>query len=78
MDIQTKENSIRVLKRLRDVYQGQLDTRVIVEIEAVIAAMEEDCDCSNTDRPTEDWRMRVLKLIADVLRLATNISELMK
>lgn len=76
MDNHTKENSIAVLKRLRDVYQSQLDTRVIVEIEAVIAALETGCDCSATNA-SEDWGLRVLKIIAEVVRLVTNITDLM-
>lgn len=76
MDTRTKENSIKVLQKLRDVYQGQLDASVIDEIEAVIAALENGCDCSGTT-DMEVWAVRALKLIAEVLRLVTNISDLM-
>lgn len=77
MNTVTKENSVELLKKLRDVYQGQLDTSVIEEIETVIAALE-SCDCSGAMQDSEDWKMRVLKVIADVIRLVTNITELMK
>ena len=77
MNTVTKENSVELLKKLRDVYQGQLDTSVIEEIETVIAALE-SCDCSGTMQDPEDWKLRVLKVIADVIRLVTNITELMK
>lgn len=76
MDSRTRESSIRTLKRLRDVYKSQLDTSVIVEIEAVIAALE--CD-SNTDCvPPEYWGQQALRVIADVLQVVTNISDLMR
>lgn len=77
MDARTKENSIKVLNNLRDVYQSQLDTRVIGEIEAVIAALENDCDCSESSATSEDWGLRVLKVIGEVVRIVTNISDLM-
>lgn len=76
MDSHTKANSIKVLKRLRDVYQGQLDTSVIVEIEAVIAALESDCSGSTSSDPG-DWGLQVLKIIGEVIRVVTNISDLM-
>ncbi|MBB1472604.1 hypothetical protein H5368_06145 [Luteimonas sp. MC1782] len=76
MDDHTKENSIAVLKRLRDVYQSQLDTRVIVELEAVIAALEKGCDCSVSESPV-DWGVRALKIVAEVIRVVTNITDLM-
>lgn len=77
MDTRTKENSVAVLKRIRDVYQSQLDASVIAEIDAVIVSLEE-----NIDRPKaktgEAIGFRVLTLIADLVRLLTNVSELMK
>lgn len=77
MDTKTKENSIKLLKELLDVYQSQLDASVIAEIEAVVTALERGCDCSGA-KASKEWGMRVLTLIADVLRLVTNISDLMK
>lgn len=77
MDANTKKNSIETLKRLRDVYQCQLNASVVAEIEAVIAVLEEDCGCSKS-KFSDDWRMRVLVLIGDVVRLVTNVSDLMK
>lgn len=75
MDSRTKESSILTLKRLRDAYQSQLDTSVIVEIEAVIAALENDS--STTCSRSEYWGQQALKVIAEVLQIVTNISDLM-
>ena len=77
MDDRTKESSITILKRLRDVYQSQLDTRVVEEIDSVIAALEDDrCNCPARS-PPEDWRPGVLRLIAEIIRSVTNISDWM-
>ena len=77
MDTNTKKNSIETLKKLRDVYQCQLNASVIAEIEVVIAALEDGCDCSK-DNSSDGWKMRVLVLIVDVVRLVTNVTDLMK
>lgn len=77
MDTHAKENSVATLKKLRDAYQSQLDASVIAEIDAVIAALEVSCECSET-KSSASLGLRVLNLIAEVLRLVTNISDLMK
>lgn len=77
MDTRAKENSVATLKKLRNAYQSQLDASVIAEIDAVIAAVEVGCDCSEAKSPST-LGLRVLNLIAEVLRLVTNISDLMK
>lgn len=76
MDDRTREDSIRILKRLRDAYQGQLDTSVIVELEAVIRALESQPEADRGGR--EDWPMRALKVVADVIQIVTNISDFMR
>lgn len=76
MDSHTKESSIRLLKQLRDAYQGQLDTSVIEEIEAVVTALEQDGTRSKSLAALY-WSDRVLELIGKVIRLVTNITDLM-
>lgn len=76
MDSHTKESSIRLLKQLRDVYQGQLDTSVIEEIEAVISALEQEGIRSNSLSAMESGS-RVLEIIGKVIQLVTNITDLM-
>jgi hypothetical protein len=76
MNSLTKENCIQLLTKLRDVYQGQLDTSVIVEIDEVIAALKmEDACCPN---PNVALGERVLGTIATILRIVSNITELMQ
>ena len=76
MDSHTKQSSIRLLKQLRDAYQGQLDTSVIEEIEAVVAALEQDGTRSKYLAALY-WSDRVLELVGKVIRLVTNITDLM-
>lgn len=77
MNTLSKKESIEVLKKLRDVYQSQLDTSVIAELNEVIAALERSgCDCSGSDT-AEDWPYRALKVIGQVLRIITDITSLM-
>ena len=77
MDSQTKKNSIKVLIRLRDVYQSQLDTSVIAEINAVIAALETECDCSEGCNVSKDRKLQILRIFGEVIRLVTNVTDLM-
>ncbi len=77
MDSHTTVNCIEVLKKLLDVYQSQLDAGVVEEIEVVVAALERESKCSCASATSEDWSLRALKVIAEVLRIATNISDLM-
>jgi hypothetical protein len=74
MDSHTRENCIKVLKQLRDVHQGQLDTSVIVDIEILIAALEDPRNI----QPSSEWRWRTLKAIADVVTIVTNLTDLMR
>jgi hypothetical protein len=76
MDSRTKANSISVLVELRDAYQGQLDAGVVNRINEVIAALEDDEKSGREG--AEGWAKRALNVIAEVVQIVTNISELMK
>lgn len=76
MDTHTRENSVAQLKKLLDVYQSQLDASVIEEVNAVIAALESGCDCQDK-KSAEKLAYRVLAVIADVVRIVSNITDLM-
>ena len=76
MDTHTYENSVAQLKILRDVYQSQLDASVIEELNAVIAVLESGS--SRQDKiSVEKLSFRVLSIIADVIRIVSNITDLM-
>lgn len=76
MGTHTYENSVALLKKLLDAYQSQLDAGVIVEINAVIADLESGCDCQDTNSG-EKLARRALNVIADVVRIVSNITDLM-
>ncbi|MCF7222886.1 hypothetical protein [Marilutibacter chinensis] len=76
MNANARENSIRVLKQLLDVYQGQLDAGVVSEVREVIAALEQSRDGSR-GTPRGDLGLSVLRVMGEVLKLVTNITNLM-
>ena len=76
MDAKARENSIRSLTKLLDVYQGQLDTGVVSEVREVIAALEQSRDGSGGN-PGGDLGLSVLRVMGEVLKLVTNITNLM-
>ncbi|PPU36660.1 hypothetical protein XcyCFBP4188_20105 [Xanthomonas hortorum pv. cynarae] len=76
VDTHTNENSVAQLKNLLDVYQSQLDASVIEEINAVIATLELNCDCKDK-KAAETLAYRVLSIIANVIRIVSNITDLM-
>lgn len=76
MDIRTVQNCIALLSELRDVYQSRLDTGVIAEIDEVIAALEVERRELSEGRDSIDWSFRVLKVIGEVIRVATDFSNL--
>jgi len=76
VDTHTCENSAAQLKQLRDAYQSQLDASVIEELNAVIAVLESGRDRQDK-RSAEKLKYRVLSIIADVIRIVSNITDLM-
>lgn len=76
MDAIARENSIRTLTKLLDVYQGQLDAGVVSEVREVIAALEQSRDGSG-GKPRGDLGLSVLRVMGEVLKLVTNITNLM-
>lgn len=76
MDTHTYKNSVVQLEKLLDVYQSQLDAGVIEEINAVIAALESGCGCQDK-KSAEKLASRVLAVMADVIRIVSNITDLM-
>lgn len=76
MDANARENCIRVLNQLLDVYQGQLDAGVVSEVCEVIAALEQSREGSGGNS-WGDLGASVLRVMSDVLRLVSNITDLM-
>lgn len=76
MQPRTLETSISTLKNLLDTYHSQLDISAVAELNKVIAELEMVNRQEESERK-KSARARALQVIADVLRLVTNIADLM-
>jgi len=70
------ETSITALKNLRDTYQSQLDTRAVIELNAVITELEVVSRQEGTERRKAAC-VRAFYIFADVLRVIINFRDLM-
>lgn len=78
MKTSSLKNCIATLEELRDVYKSQLDVRVLAELDEVIADLK--WCISNDDQSNErlgDTSLHALRLIEYIIKLVTNITELM-
>ena len=75
MKTHSLENCISTLKKLRDVYSSQLDTSVLVELDGVIADLQEVCERSHSDAEDGKLMMRILQVIATVVHIVTDVSK---
>lgn len=81
METHSLENSIRTLKKVRDVYSSQFDTSVLTELNAVIQDLEESQNRMNSREKLKTLSFRGLQMIATVirvLRLIGDVQDLMK
>lgn len=73
------KNCIATLEKLRDVYESQLDARVLAELDEVIANLKKKArDGEQDDVRLGILSLRALELIEYVIKLVTNVTELMK
>jgi hypothetical protein len=72
------QNSVCILKKLRDTHSGQLDTSILVELNEVIRDLEQ---LDESQKGSTDWMessSKALQVIGAVIRIVTDISDLMK
>ena len=72
------ENCIRTLETLRDVYNNQLDTSVLSELNAVISDLKQVADHKESEVQLGNLSLRAIQVIAVVISLVSNIKDLMK
>lgn len=72
------ENCIRMLEKLRDVYNNQLDTSVLAELNAVISDLKQVADRKESEVQLGNLGLRAIQAIAVVISLVSNIKDLMK
>lgn len=78
MQIDSLKSSITTLKELRDAYHSQLDACVLVELDGVIAELTRHSDKQEKMWPLGISKGRVLEIIAQIISVVTNITDLMK
>jgi hypothetical protein len=71
------ENSVLMLKKLRDMHHCQLDISVVTELNQVIAELEEVGNQQDAER-MRTTGLRVLQILGVVISVVSNIKDLMK
>jgi hypothetical protein len=71
------ENSVLMLKKLRDMYHCQLDISVVDELNQVIADLEKVSERAES-ADMQAVGLRVLQLLGVVISVVSNIKDLMK
>ena len=72
------ESCIHKLEKLRDVYNNQLDTSVLSELNAVIYDFKQVADHQESEVQLGNLSLRAIQAIAVVISLVSNIKDLMK
>lgn len=72
------ENCIRTLEKVRDVYNSQLDTSVLTELNAVISDLKQVTDRKESEVQLGNLGLRAIQAIAVVITLVSNLKDLMK
>lgn len=72
------KNCIRTLQKLRDVYNSQLDTSVLTELNAVISDLQQVADLKESEVQLGNLGLRAIQAIAAVISLVSNLKDLMK
>ena len=72
------ENCIRTLEKVRDVYNSQLDTSVLTELDAVISDLKKVSDHKESEVQLDNVGMRAIQANAVVISLVSNLKDLMK
>jgi hypothetical protein len=78
MKLNTLRNSITTLEKLRDAHHSQLDTRVLLELDEVIAELKRLSDSGQYDIKLGILSKKSLLLISQIINVITNITNLMK
>lgn len=78
MNTQTCENSIVVLKKVRDECKSQLDDGVLSDLDRVIAELEKQRNGGMSALEASVLSVRVLRFIADLVRLLTSFDDWLK
>lgn len=77
MESDSLKNCIIVLEKLRDVTNSQLDTRVLLELDTVIAELKKLSESHRNFVKLGTLSERVLKVMVQAISLVSNLANLM-
>lgn len=72
------KNIIIQLQRLRDDHCNQLDASALADLDDVLHQLKKLLESDKRETPLGELSIRVLNIISNVLRLVTNITDLMQ
>ena len=73
------KNCIATLEKLRDVYESQLDASVLEKLDEVITVLKDKISDNNQcEENLGIIGFRVLEIIERIIKIVTNVTELMK
>lgn len=78
MNIDSLKNCIVTLEKLRDATDSQSDTRVLLELELVIAELKTLCENHDGSVKLGSLSLKTLEVVGQVISLVSNITDLMK
>ncbi len=78
MEIDTLKNSIATLQKLRNAHHSQLDTRVLLELDEVIAELTKFSANKQNSLKLGTLSLKTLQVISQVINVISNITDLMK
>jgi hypothetical protein len=72
------KNIIAILEKLRDVYHSQLDASDLDELDDVLEQLTRLDQSEREEIPLGELAMRGIRIIDNIVRLVTNLTDLMK
>lgn len=72
------KNIIATLEKLRDVYHSQLDASDLDELDDVLEQLTRLDHSEREEIPLGELAMRGIRIIDNIVRLVTNLTDLMK
>ncbi|MFA7351156.1 MAG: hypothetical protein WC009_10365 [Methylotenera sp.] len=76
MKLDSLKSCITTLVELRNAYNGQLDTSAVERLDEVIIELQSLIE-SNADVDAFNVGTKALRIIADILAVVTNLTDLM-
>lgn len=78
MKFEILKNSIATLKKLRDEYHSQLDAGALAELDDVLQQLTRLAEMNDKDVSLGELTLRSIQVIDSVIRVVTNVTDLMR